>query len=105
DCDERIFHCRHSVDHSGLIHVGTPPGSRPGLISVAPQALQAAIHIEAAPRENLDIYFSATSSWHFFKSSLPEARTGIVSTRWTCFGIHKFGTPVSCSFLRSSVRL
>src|SRR6266403_3851539 len=57
DCDERIFHCRHSVDHSGLIPVGTPPGSRPGLISVAPQAPQAAIDIEAAPREKFGYLF------------------------------------------------
>jgi pimeloyl-ACP methyl ester carboxylesterase len=40
-------------------------------------------------------YFSATSPWHFFKSSFPEARTGIASTLWTCLGIHKFGTPAS----------
>ena len=40
-------------------------------------------------------YPATASPWHFFKSSLPEARTGIASTRWTCLGIHKFGTPAS----------
>src|SRR5205085_12453416 len=33
-------------------------------------------------------YPSIASLGHFFKSSLPEARTAIASTRWICFGIH-----------------
>jgi len=36
-----------------------------------------------------------TSSWHLLRSSLPEASTGIESTRWTRLGIHKFEIPDS----------
>ena len=38
---------------------------------------------------------------HPVRFSLPDASTGIASTRQTFFGIHKFGTPASRSLSRS----
>src|SRR5256885_489783 len=46
----------------------------------------------------------AASCWQVFKSSLPEARTGMASTRQIFFGIQRFGTPASRSLSRSWLR-
>jgi hypothetical protein len=53
-----FFNWIHSIAPFGAISMGMPIG----LMPVAPLALQAAIDVEAAPRENLDIYFSAARS-------------------------------------------